>query len=574
MERTSPPGLIWTDAFPETCALTGGPIEEREARIECVGTGRLPEDLLLAYSPKAACWYAPLGLLVELAKNAGVSPFDAGPFRIDGVEERVDVMTNGKAMPWDAFAAAMRVRHDPNRPAPTFREVRALPAMDETWELAFEEAEGVSVAEKPGPVFVAVVADATGAPRGSDIHVGRYTVADLAEVVRKATRHPQGLGDARPHEVRVDDPALVPKLEKLLKPAGIRVRRGDTPDAFDLLDDLLNHLGARAGFDLPALFADEPDADVQAYFDAAARFYTARPWERLDGNRFLAVQDAGAGPGAPWTYVSVMGQMEDQPGLSVFRTWPDVCRTVYDRRGAPDLDALGEAGLQGVTLYLESDLNPDDAQRIAALEIGPTSAHQFALPVRLSLDGASLIDPPLAWTTALLAGLPDVLAKRRAATVTSIKTTVAHGDVRLNLRYPARGDEGLAPGLGGVRLTVTGAPPNPKLESVFGFGPEILGPGDRLVVEGPPGTSAFAVGRAVRRAFETAGKWGMLNAVLADGREVWDGRAYATEAAPTLDDLLMMGGATFLLGMAPLKARAERLAPDAAPDLRAEIITV
>ena len=576
MESSPPPGFVWADAAFPTCLFTGEPLVIREGTLEIVGTGFEPEAMEMAYSAGADCWYARIETLFEFCADAEVEPHEAGPFRIDGRGRTaaVHISAAGVTVPWDEFVAHL-VAAGPRvsvvkRPLLTDAEVLALPQTDETWELTVGEGGRVEGPRGPEPVLAGIVTDAGGLVRSVTVLRPPADARALAELVRSAAGAPASdMAPARPVAVAVADLGVAKRLGKALRKAGVAVRLGRTPLADAALEDLQAHvMGIRR---LPAVFTQETDADLKAFFAAAKRFYAAKPWTRLDGNRFLAVQDADAGPDSPWTYVNVIGQMGEEHGLSVFTEWTDVCALVHDRPHVPFFlsdefdDDPTSATLEGITLFPLAALHRDDQQRLGALGIRETAAQQVAVPMRYEDGVPGPMRLPLAWQTALLTALPDVLAKRRANQVTSIKATVGAEGMRLALRYPATGAEGLAPGLGDVRLTVVN-------DGARESGIESLGRGERLVVEGPAAASAYAAGKAVRQAYEAAGRWGILTAILADGRELWSGRAYATEAAPTLDDLLRAGEVVFDMGMSIYPVCVERLAAGIAPEVRAEIV--
>jgi len=572
MEQTPPPGLVWADALPDACLFTGEPIALRETRLELVGTGDPPEPAVLGWSEGAQCWYAPFDDLMEWSYDAEVSPADAGPFRVDGREQETFVHMSGpdKTVPWATFAAQLgdvMARHA--AAPPTEAEVRALPELLETWQLAVGEAGYVDdEGGRPVPVNAVVVTDGGGQPRAVQVHEGAFDATTLAATVRTATRVLPGtaLTAARPRAVLVEDEALAADLAAVLAASGIAVRPGPTPLAWEAIDDL-HVLGAEGGPAAPPLIAADDDATVLAYLDAAAAFYAAAPWTRLRGNAFLAVQDLDLGLDAPWLYVNVMGQEGTDPGLSVFTDWLDACSLAHagargffgPTLGGPPVDPH----VEGVSLLPLTALDPADADRLKALGAPPTFHGAFALPTFIDPDGVEPPTLPLDLYTALLTAIPAAVAKRRAKVVTSITATVEAADYRLAIRYPAHGAEGLSARTGDVRLTMVGGP-----EHEF----ESLKPGERLIVEGPAATRAHVFIKAIERAFAAAGRWGYVTALALDDEELWHNRAFATDPSPTLDHLAAAEAVALQMGFDVYDLHVERLPPGAAPTLHARII--
>lgn len=573
METPPTPDLLWIDPPVGTCVLAGGAVVGREATLELVGTGDPPERVVLGWSEAAGCWYAAFETLVTWCEDADVSPAEAGPFVVDGTPRRAAVhfVESGVTIPWEAFAARVGSFTDAARAeAPSAELVAALPELPEPWELGAFLSGPVRTDEGLVEMTVAVVVDGGGRPRGVRLLEDASDDA-LAALVQTAAARP--LGDvvtaARPSALLVADADLAGRLAAALQPAGIAVRHAPTPGADVVLDALASEAMGGAPRSLDPLFADATDDDLRAFLAAAGAFYDADPWRRLRGDSFVAVQDLD--DGAPWRYASVMGQMEDTPGLGLFASWLDVCTLVHGGAGAV---LQTGAPLESVTRLPLDVLDPAEAERLSALGARPDADGEVPVVTRYA-DGDMVASAlPLPVVTAMLTGLREAVAARRAKTITSITATAEAGGVRLALRYPARGDEALGPSAGGVRVTVEGAPGRSAFSALLGGADEIddpfsaLRPNQRLTIEGPAGTSAYALGKAVRQAFDARGRWGSVMALVLDGRTVWTGRARATDPGPTLDDLV---GREVHVVMAsqPYAARVERM-PTAA-ELRAEV---
>ena len=141
-----------------------------------------------------------------------------------------------------------------------------------------------------------------------------------------------------------------------------------------------------------------------------------------------------------------MGQAGEQPGLALFSDWLALCRFVYAAPPLVDqgLEALEEVGpAEGLTLYPLGMLAPADAERLRVLG-PPVWDGGYPVAARFTPGGAAPSGWPPEIYTALLLALPEVVATRRAATITSIKADVDTPEGRLSLRYPAKGTEALS----------------------------------------------------------------------------------------------------------------------------------
>ena len=129
------------------------------------------------------------------------------------------------------------------------------------------------------------------------------------------------------------------------------------------------------GEDDDPFFSTHDEKAVRAYFDAAHAFYRARPWERIDGEKYVAFR-LGDGP---WGYLSVLGQMGEEFGLSYFEDWLQLCRFVHNQytpldfaTGAGEAKPLVAAGaLEGLTLEPLHALHPEDIGYLQRLGVKP-----------------------------------------------------------------------------------------------------------------------------------------------------------------------------------------------------------
>ena len=205
MEQAPPPGLLWVDAYTDRCPLSGGTISVMEVDLTVQGLGISPITLGLGWSDLAACHVALLEDLFEMSDEAGLPPWAATGFQIDGraVAGAVYLTEPDVVVPWSAFAERMEAAAQrAERPPPTAEEVGRLPRFDETWELAARE---VDVVESDGefvPLHLVVVVDAPVAVRVARA-AARDGVPEAAILAR--VRHQADPAVARAHADRVVD---------------------------------------------------------------------------------------------------------------------------------------------------------------------------------------------------------------------------------------------------------------------------------------------------------------------------------------------------------------------------------
>ncbi|MDT7855705.1 hypothetical protein RQM47_03535 [Rubrivirga sp. S365] len=560
METAPPPGLVWIDVAVDRCPFTGDRIQVVEAELEVTGIDFPPDVWELGWSEGAQCHFALLEDLFGLSDEAGAPPYGAQGFRLDGddVSAAVHLTGPGATVPWPVFSERLEeVARRSERPTPTPTEVRRLPKLDETWELSARETDVAEVDGRFVPIYLVVVTDAGGEVRGTALHPGALAPPVLAGVVFEATHaHPEaGLTAGRPARIRFADADLGRGgLKALLKKAHVGLETGPTPDA-DAASEALFMMGPGGNRLDVALLTETSDDDLSALLDAARGFYESAPWSRLRGDRYLALRlDDG-----PWLYANVMGQAGEQPGLALFSDWLALCRFVYaapplEGQGLEALDEVGPA--EGLTLYPAAMLAEADAERLRALG-PPVWDGGYPVAARFTPGGAAPSGWPPEIYAALLRALPEVVAKRRAATITSIKAGIDTPEGRLTLRYPANGTEALSGQEPAVEIVVEPAASR--------MTPLDEGQGALRIV-GPAATRLPQADAAARKAL----RWGHFRAVELDGRVLWYGDAYADDPAPSLDDLAGARSVRVQLGAEMHEARVRRV-EGGVEEVRAEV---
>jgi len=268
----------------------------------------------------------------------------------------------------------------------------------------------------------------------------------LAEFVTETCLAPSHGEPRRPARVVTADGVIVTRLATELRPTGVRVQHGATPNAMDAYESLMDHLTMPKVADS---LSQADNATVRAYFAAADRFYGSRPWEALAAEKFVAFRLEGR----PWRYLSIMGHGGDEYGFAVYDDWLDACRMAYAHLppypsewddGPPDPFSAIDA-LEGVSLYGLDMASPADAAVIRKLKIRKTWNGQYALVQRFTDQGSVPAINALETYTAVMQVLGERADRARGRKVTSIKAQVdtVHGPVAIS--YPAKGTEDALP---------------------------------------------------------------------------------------------------------------------------------
>ena len=576
MEAVSPPGLTWvTEPIPD-CLACNGAVEPEEANLAVAGADDSPDArgrlAVMGRCQECGRWYGLLDTLSEIAEHEDYDSANAmRAFYLDEEEQEAAVWLRPETglVSWTDFRAQQtHVREMQEAPPPTPEEVRALDPTAGVWEVAVRPATWFG--EDPDELKLAYLAIALSEDDlilGSSLHEGAPHDPDaLAELILRAAAHPmpQDLAPARPQEVvlSADGPAAdrAGALADRLDAAEIPVRAASTEHVEDTLDQAVAHVSDHTE---DPYFAAHDEDDIHAYFQAGRAFYDAAPWRRIEADKYLAFRlDDG-----PWHFLSVMGQMEEEPGLSVFDDFLHLCRFLHNAPKSPagplgelfgdgfgdmieemglgDLagggpeDQLRAAGaVEGVTLGPLAMLHPQDGARLLALtdedDVGPVAGAEYPLVHRYAAD-ALFETPrlPLSAYRALLDAVREAVAKRRADPVTSIKEAFTVGEHTVDLRYPSKGEEILPSDPGGVRLVVRAPDDLDDIEEDVGVaaGEEVLH------VEAPGDMPIKKIARVLQR--DTDQRW-YPTAFGSGAAPFWDNRSRRGEPCPYAFQLAAM----------------------------------
>ncbi len=498
MEQPSLPAFLWVMEPPPECLACGGALYAEEADLTLIGPESVTYALELGHCDSCGRWYGFFGDLEELLTEQDWAEGDVQEFLIDEepLGAGVGLGQEFNVAPWVVFQEQIsRLREADAAPPPEPEAVRALDVLAETWEVGQRPAAWIG--EPPDdvePAYLALVIDGQGLIRGNSLQTGApHSAEDLAELILRAIAAP-AVPDAprgRPREVRLDDAARAEVLARGLEDAGITVRAAPV----ERVEAVLEEAAAGVGGVAPApYFIAYDEEEVRAYFEAAHAFYEAKPWQRLEGHKYMAFR-IGDGP---WRYLNVMGQMEEEPGLSVFDDWLQLCRFLHNTptlfetmTDAGNLKPVRAAGaVEGLTLAPLPFLHPRDGVYLRGLGVTPLPEGYPAVH-RHTGEHSEHPSLPLPAYRALMTAVRTAVEKRRATPVTSIKETFETGGLTIALRYPSRGKEGVPAEAGAFRIVTHGT------ETDFANNP--LPPGAHLEVDVPGEATLEAVARAVRQ---------------------------------------------------------------------------
>jgi hypothetical protein len=510
---TIQPKLIWLSTFLEHCPLSGDPILGEEVDLTLEAEQGIRVEWMLGYCQKSHCWYGMLIDLFEALAELGLSPDKVDRFRVDNQEVTVGYWAAEleKVVPWEQVRAHLGdVMGIEAVEPPSPEDVQGLPLLSESWEVESRQiAWHLDDLGEPRASYAALVIDpASGIRRYNLRGDSLHDAHDLATLILTATVHSEVGTPGRPLEVLVADKALAKALAALLQAADIAVRAAPTPLTDEALDGLAHTL--HRGDDTP-LFTEENEQTVRAYFRAAHTFFKTQPWTRLDGDKYVGFC-FGEGP---WHYLSVLGQMGEEFGLSYFENWLHLCRFLHNQptlldffEGAGETLAFEAAGsMEGLTLEPRAALHPDDIARLKQLGVKPPYQGSYPIVRRFTLEGMEPPQRSLSDYRVLMEALAQAVRQRRARTITSIKQTITVDEVSVTLRYPASGDEVLTENPGTYRLVISQI--NPEAQAGTG----------RIEIDAPGDTRLDAINRALRQELGDA-FW--LNGVYEDAYLLWD----------------------------------------------------
>ncbi len=572
--------LLWLPEPIETCLHDGASLRLHEAELTLFGENWAPAYVVrLARCSDCGQWYGLLPMLEEILADTDLTAEAVAGFQVEEERMSTGVYLDGRTVPWSTFGEQMAsLQAAQDQPTPTVEEVAALEQSPITWEVGQAPAAWIGDEEDAPELSYVALVHGPNLVRSIDIHMGQaFDAEKLAALVRRAAGAPQPPGQpTRPRAVRINDEAPAAALQSALTPMDIQVEVDETPLADEALDDLTMSLSGNAFG--PPVFRAVDDDRLHAFVDAASRFYDAEPWTRTEGDCFLGVQVDDA----PWFFVNVMGQMEEDPGLSVFDDWLTVCRFLHNQQASSFLDTLfgliGEGpppeldvssfdgpfeaagAMEGLTLHAVDELHPADAERLLQADIDPIVGDFYPVPRRYDADRGP-VAPHVTLDTyrRVMEAILIALDRRRATPVTSIKTTLDIDGTEVALRYPSEGTERPYDGPPGYRLLVHG-------DAEEMHEPSRLPEGTTLVIEAPATALVKDIAKVAKSANERFYEFSLYEGEIG----LWDDRDSRRNPSPRVADLLDLDDLNVEIGGAAFSLTVDGPLDDAPDDIQME----
>jgi tetratricopeptide (TPR) repeat protein len=324
-----------------------------------------------------------------------------------------------------------------------------LPQVEETWRLAVRE---MSSNFDPGkveawrPVVFIIADDASSEiyhiaalPEHPTTEQARYMLLDcMCSPPNFARQIPR-----RPSEVIFEDSQLFHELKPTLHEIGVAASLGPASEAMsDIVDELegtLEDLTAEP----PGLLSVEGTTPrmIADLYEAAASFYRAAPWKRLDDTQTLAVH---IGPGTEEGFIQLMGSGGMEFGFIYFSDWEDLANVF---RHANDLlPYVPEGGFHSLSFGNDEESPSEDVE--ATRKYGWKLASHRAYPMPMIFKEDDTQRPSrdeLIHFEALLRAIPIFVREhlqpdgegdyRPAQANLNVKTH--DGPLSVNIRYPA-----------------------------------------------------------------------------------------------------------------------------------------
>lgn len=446
--------LLWLQNPSRRCPDSDTPIIYQDAILKLTFEEQTAAlRLSLGVCADDQTYMAELPLLEEVLAESGYTLADVLSFAVDDqpVQTEVWLGTSLGAIPWAMYTAGAEAGSEwREKPLPTAQELRALPQVREAWMLA-QAAGGYYLDERGQPALshLALLTTQDGLVRGANLGNQPPDQAELRELVAKGCAYPPNdLPAVRPKVVMVHDPFVAEQLTEALQDLDIQGEAGDVNPALEALSALKETLEPEP---VPTYFSTHAESEVKAFFKAAHAFFQTRPWEVIDGTKFLAFR-LGEGP---WHYANVMGQAGEEFGLALFGDWLEVCRAlnnpetlmeVFENLSlgmeAQPTSFLATGQAEGMSLSPLQALAPEDAAFLKQLKIKPSWREQYAAVHRYTPQGteAPTFDPSV--YTGLMTILAERAQKVRGHQISSIKVKSSTARGELEVRYPTKGDEG------------------------------------------------------------------------------------------------------------------------------------
>lgn len=330
-----------------------------------------------------------------------------------------------------------------------------LPRLPETWLIGIVRLRIWITPEDETPYrpwLVVVVSGETGKLRATNLFPAEPTVQEVYDVLAQGMRKPAAKAGkpARPARVVVASGADMPELLAFLgaQELEFEVYRDEIPPELDeMIADLEENL--RGGPEHKGYLSVEgvtPEL-VGGLFRAAAEFYRAAPWIRLDNYQTIALRPAGE---SDYRYALVMGQGGVEYGVLMYLRWADVERQFLDADNPTE--QIPDDGLHSLWYDTIDRMPFDDLEAIEKYgwEIAAPDAYPISICVYRDGTTRRLSRKDLMWYEAALLAIPElvknhlkplkvrnILAANHFAPVETTIDVMTHaGRVSVAVKYP------------------------------------------------------------------------------------------------------------------------------------------
>ncbi len=330
------------------------------------------------------------------------------------------------------------------------RGLDKLPVVPEVWLVVPRQMRIWLTDQDPPyrPYGIMVLSAETGAVRAMELRESEPTAQDLFQTLSKAMREPgAGAGNPeRPESVAVTDMAAAEELAPLLKRANLEIEIlvGEMPPEVEEIFVAFENFGHADKPELPGLL-ETPGVSVALageFFSAAAGFYRAEPWVRLNNYQVLALKHPRE---KDYRYTIVMGQGGVEYGLATLPSWDETVYFFTSGTAAADKFARGIyhslffdsvaiapfADVEAAEEHRWDVISPDAFPIVLVVEKGDKATRPSALDLEWYI-GALRAIPLLTREYLKSDGRGDYLPLE-----TTLELSLGDGTIRMDVKYPA-----------------------------------------------------------------------------------------------------------------------------------------
>lgn len=327
-----------------------------------------------------------------------------------------------------------------------------LPEIDDVWLIVTRQLRIWIAPEgrkRYQPHALLIISSATGFVHASEIFESPPASRDLRDLLFEAMQTPTPTmpKPSRPHGIALADTEQLKELADLLRAEKIPMEfyTGPLPPEVDeILDSLEAHMDGGGGDPLRGMLATPAVTPhlVGDFFAAAADFYRAAPWVRLNNYQVVALRHPRE---QDFRYVIVMGQGGVEYGLATLPSWAEV--EYFFTSGASPQEKFARGKYHSL-FFDEIDLLPqDDVDAIETYHW--TVAAPNAYPVALVVNQGGTSERPsaldLEWYIGALRVLPLLTREYLKADAqgdylpieTTLQVPLGDGMIAMDVKYPA-----------------------------------------------------------------------------------------------------------------------------------------